>query len=658
MNSKKHSLSKRIGYWFDNTMAQGFGPKVRLLLIVTIVFVALIALLAAIAHGGVREHFLSDFIRSFMYSLGKGGALNTDDAGISVSYFILMLLTIIYCMFFSAILIGLISNALRSKVEDLGKGQSSVLEDNHTLILGFNDSTFVILHELIEANKNLTKPQTVVILGDVEQKNMIEQIQKRVGWKKRTSKTKIVCRTGSIYDFDDLKRCSIETSHSVIINAANDFEAIKAIMACSYILNEAFAEIEKAPFLISIIQNDENLTEARLAATPSVREKLTVLALNEVVARIMVHTSRQPGLSDVFTELFNFTDSELYIIGDDPSCKKLYGKSISEINQELHDGFAVGVKKANGSIVIESPLRTVFEEGDSLIVVEEDDNPLQLSAPHESNIVVPSIQAEPTEKTNVLICGVEPVLDGVLMEYSNYLPAGSSIHVVDNNGRVDSVVTDETREKLSDKDITLSVSDTDINRKRQINKLLDTFAPDCVLILADEEAANPDAEDERVMRILIYLREYRSRVEKQFSITCEMLQSKNKELASATEPDDFIISRQFSALMMSQISYNEDMATLFESLLSSKGFEIYMKPAHWYVPVNEPLDLFSVSEIVANRGETFMGIRQKTNGYYELADINPVKYNTNGTLKEYTFSKDDYLVVLAGNNGFPEMSLD
>lgn len=656
MNNKKHSLGKRIGYWFDNTMAQGFGPKVRLLLIVTIVFVALIALLAAIAHGGVREHFLSDFIRSFMYSLGKGGALNTDDAGISVSYFILMLLTIIYCMFFSAILIGLISNALRSKVEDLGRGQSSVLEDEHTLILGFNDSTFVILHELIEANKNLTKPQTVVILGDVEQKSMIEQIQKRVGWQKRTSKTRIVCRTGSIYDFDDLQSCSIETSHSVIINAANDFEAIKAIMACSHILNNSFDEIEKAPFLISIIQSDENLSEARLAAAPSVRDRLIVLALNEIIARIMVHTSRQPGLSDVFTELFNFTDSELYIVNDDSSFQKLYGKNIADINQIIRDGFAVGVKKSNGNIVIESPITTVFEEGDSLIVVEEDDDPLQLSSLNESNFVVPRIQAEPTEKTNVLIYGVEPVLDAVLMEYSNYLPAGSAIHVVDSSGRFDVVVTDGTREKLSEKEINLTISDTDIKHKRQVNKLLDAFEPDCVLVLADEEAVNHDTEDERVMRILIYLHEYRSRTGKQFSITCEMLQSRNKELASATEPDDFIISRQFSALMMAQISYNKDMATLFESLLSSTGFEIYMKPAHWYLPMNEPLDLFSVSKIVAECGETFMGIRQKVNGYYQLADINPVKYNTNSTLKEYSFTKDDYLVVLAGNNAFPKMT--
>ena len=145
MNRKNYPIRKRIGYWFDNQMARGFGAKVSLLLIVTVIFVILIGLLAALSHGGVHEHFGEDFIRSFMYSLGKGGALTTDDAHISVGYFLLMLLTIIYCMFFSAILIGLISNALRSKVEELGKGHSSVLENDHTLILGFNDSTFILI---------------------------------------------------------------------------------------------------------------------------------------------------------------------------------------------------------------------------------------------------------------------------------------------------------------------------------------------------------------------------------------------------------------------------------------------------------------------------------------------------------------------------------
>ena len=654
--NRKHSFKQRMSYWFDNTMAQGFGAKVRFLLIITIVYVFLVGLLAAISHGGIHDHFGEDFIRSFMYALGKGGALNSDDASISAVYFFLMFLTIIYCMFFSAILIGLISNALRTKVEELGKGRSNVIENDHTLILGFNDATIVLLDELIEANSNLPKQQTIVILGEIDQKDMIEQIRKKIGWPKRNSKTRIVCRTGSIYDFNDLKRCSLETCRVVIVNTTNDFDAVKAIMACSYILNESTDYGEEPPFLVSIIKDEENLIEAKLAAKGKNEKNLVVLALNEVLARIMVHTSRQPGLSDVFTELFNFSGSELYVMINDASYQNLYGKSIAEINQLVQNAFAIGVKKEDGKVIVDAPMKTVFENGDSLIVVKEDDDPLKILS-HTAEIVeTPYMPTKEAEPVCVLIIGAEPVLDDILIEYSKYLPTGSSICIVDRDNTVPSVVTDNTKQRLQLKDINLSIESCDTSQKKHINKLLNTYSPGCVLVLARENAPDLDAEDELVMRTLIYLREYRNRVDSHFSITCEMLQTKNKELAAATGPDDFIISRQFSALMMAQISYNKDMAPLFETLLSSKGYEIYMKPAYWYLPVDTPLDLISVGQIVAARNEVFIGFRQKKDDRYQVADINPKKYNSNNTLKQYTFSQDDYLVVLAEDNEFPSLN--
>lgn len=649
------SFKKRLSYWFDNKMAQGFGPKIRLLLIVTIIFVVIIALLAALSHGGIYKNFISDFIRTFMYSLGKGGALNSDDTKISVIYFILMLLTIIYCMFFTAILIGLINNALRTKVEDLGKGRSNVVENNHILILGFNDATFILLKELIEANKNQNNPQTIVVLGMIDQKNMIDQIHKRIDWPKRRAKTRIICRTGSTYNFDDLKRCSIETCRSVIINASNDFDSIKAIMACSYIINEKKIDTNKQPFFVSIIQNEENLLEAKHAVNGSATDALIILALNDVLARIMVHTSRQPGLSDVFTELFNFLGSELYLFDNDPCFPQFYGKTISDINQMLRTGFAVGVKKPNSEIIIDQPLNTIFEQGDSLIVVALDDNPLWIAPAQASTIETPKISSEQSDSTNVLIIGVAPVLESALREYSNYLTSGSSICVVDHKDQFHSIVEENTLQSLSDNNIDLSVETFDPSRKKNISILMSRFEPDCVLVLANEDAADQEAEDEFIMRTLIYLREYRSRSSHYFSITCEMLRSKDKDLAAATGPDDFIISRHFAALMTAQISQNKEMAPLFETLLSNTGFEVYMKPAYWYVNVNSPINLFDVSRIVAERGEIFIGIRQKENGKYKSAEINPMKIAaTSGIPTEYVFSEDDYFIVLSATSSFPE----
>jgi len=99
---------------------------------------------------------------------------------------------------------------------------------------------------------------------------------------------------------------------------------------------------------------------------------------------------------------------------------------------------------------------------------------------------------------------------------------------------------------------------------------------------------------------------------------------------------------------MAQISQQREISKVFENILSSEGFEVYIKRASWYIEPGEPVDLFTVSHAVAARGEIFIGIRQKENGVYQPAVINPSRFVSDMlTLRQYTFSKDDCFVVLA-----------
>ena len=102
-NRNTHPLRERLTYWFDNRMSEGFLPKVRLLLLITLLFVLLMGTLAALAHGHLSGKMGEDFLRTIMYALGKGGALTTEDTSISILYFAVMLITILYCMFFSVV---------------------------------------------------------------------------------------------------------------------------------------------------------------------------------------------------------------------------------------------------------------------------------------------------------------------------------------------------------------------------------------------------------------------------------------------------------------------------------------------------------------------------------------------------------------------------
>ena len=653
MSRTKYGIRKRLSYWFDNLMVKGLLPKIFVLFIATLIFILIIGTLASIVSGDFGSKAPAGFFTTFMYVLGIGDP-PTSEPSIPESghaYVFLMVLSIFYCMLFTAVLIGLVNEGITNKVDELGTGQSDVLEDGHILILGFNDATLVLLEELIEANRYSKVTETVVVLGSPERSQMIEALKRRIGRSSSHPRTKIICRTGSIYGFSDLKRCSLATSRVVIVNAATDFESVKAIMACSHILDESDSENE--PYIIAVIHGQESISESRVAGrSKHAIDRLEILSLNEVLGRIMVHTSRQPGLSDVFTELFNYADDEFYIMDDDPSFGLLYGKSVAEINHYLQMSYAVGVKKGSDDVIVGPPHNTLFEEGDSLIVVKENDSPLQVSQKPARKIDLEPHPFTIEEQVNVLVIGVPPIVASILVEYASYLHVGSALYVVD--------IETDTAEKaelfseaiplLEEKGIELVRVNADASRKRQLMQILDECQPGCVLILADK-TQDPDLEDERIIRMLLYLREYRAQKGIDFSITSEMLLTQDKELAAATEPDDFIVGRQLSALLMAQIARNRKLASLFDILLSSEGFEVYMKPAMRYVPLDQPIDLVSASEAVANKGEVFIGVRQKIGDTYLPTEINPSKYVSDmQTLRQYVFGKDDYLVVLAEDN--------
>ncbi len=68
-------------------------------------------------------------------------------------------------IFIVSMFIGILSNGLQERVEDLRKGRSFVVEHNHTVILGWSSQIFSIISELVIANANQSR-SCIVILAD------------------------------------------------------------------------------------------------------------------------------------------------------------------------------------------------------------------------------------------------------------------------------------------------------------------------------------------------------------------------------------------------------------------------------------------------------------------------------------------------------------
>ena len=167
---------------------------------------------------------------------------------------------------------------------------------------------------------------------------------------------------------------------------------------------------------------------------------------------------------------------------------------------------------------------------------------------------------------------------------------------------------------------------------------------DHVLLLCADDIS-PQRADARALITLLHLRDIAEKTGATFSITTEMLDVRDRELADAAKADDFIVSDKLSSLMLAQLSESRELAIVFRDLFTSEGSEVYLKPAGDYVVVGEPVNFFTIAEAATRRGEVAIGYRRVAyagNAAREYGVvINPPKSDM------VTFSERDNVVVLA-----------
>lgn len=641
---KKYSLKQRMQFRFDRIMSKGVASKIGLLIVITLIFILIMGILAAIILGDLHGLLPWTSWKTLMYTLDPG---NLDGAEGRHLYIAMMLVATLYGLFFTAVLIGLINDAISQKMDSLARAKGAVIAEGHTVILGFNESTFVILYELIEANLNQKEKQAVVIMDDVDPIEMREQVNAFIKQNKHSKNTRIYCRNGSIYDREDLEKCSVLTSRSIIINTQNDFDTTKAILACTSILNEHPEDSDS--YTVAVVYDAKNEDAAQIAGCDGrENDRLVMLPLQKTLARIAVHTSRQPGISKVFTEVFSYDDNEFYILDKDDCFDRLYGKTITQINLMLKAAIAIGVYNEQNGIVIDDPEKVTFEKGDKLILLQDDDDPLVTEETEFSPQSFEGITMKPAEKCKCLVIRARPITNDVLIEQPNYFSPGSSVILAGEKQNLDEYLSPDVRKVFEDTNIDFVVREVEnLHTKKCIDELMQQYLPNYVLILSG--VVTPDemeAEDEETIKILLYLREFQRVTGHKFFVTSQLNSVKNQKLANVTGTDDFIISRHIAALLMTQISQTRELRQLFDVLLESEGYELYMEKASGFVPTGTPVDIYTAINAASKQQRILVGIRQMNGGKFLDPDVNPLKYE-NGELKKYIFTEQDYFIVLA-----------
>ena len=265
-----------------------------------------------------------------------------------------------------ATLISIINAGLSTKLDELRKGHSQVIERDHIVILGWSPQIFPVISELVLANAS-RKNQRIVVLADQDMIEMHDAIRQRVP---DTRTTRIVCRSGSPLDLDVLDICSPQTARSIIVlsptEGDRDADVIRTLLA----ITNAPTRRPEPYRIVAELHDSRNVEVARLASRG---EAVCVLA-GDLIGRIAAQACRQPGLSVVYMDLLDFEGHEFYF-HEEP---ELAGASFGAILARFRDSAVAGIVPRDGVPMLNPPMETLLAAGDRLIVLAEDDDAIHL----------------------------------------------------------------------------------------------------------------------------------------------------------------------------------------------------------------------------------------------------------------------------------------
>jgi len=634
--SMKPTFSQRLRYHFDNLMSRGTPAMIGMLFVLSLIVVFIAGAVISIT-GFVQEgergrlSFGEAAWESLMRTLDSG----TMGGDTGVGFRLVMLFVTLGGIFVVSALIGVLNNAIEGQMERLRKGRSRVLESNHTLVLGWSAQIFTILNELMAANENQTNAR-IVVLASKDKVEMEDEIRERV---KVRGKTRIICRSGGPIDPNDIEITSPHAAKSIIVlppeNSDPDIDVIKTVLALT---NNPDRRAE--PYhIVTQIRNTKNMDVLKLVGE---KDNVQAVLTGDLIARVVAQTSRQSGLSVVYTELMDFGGDEIYFKHE----SALAGKTFGEALLAYEDSCLMGLRKADGMILLSPPMDTLIDDSDQIFALSADDDTIHLSSlsliPIDEALIRSTAKPLEPQPEKCLILGWNRSGTTIVHELDHYVSKGSQVTVVADVFNIEKQIRAQGGKLQNQKLVVQEGETTD----RDLLNGLHVEEYDHVIVLA-YSTLEPQEADAQTLVTLLHLRDMAEKDETPFSIVSEMLDLRNRELAEAAQVDDFIVSEHLVSLMMSQLSENAELFDVFTDIFDPEGAEIYLKPVSDYVATGEPVNFYTVVEAARRRGETALGYRSTSEandaGKAYGVHTNPKKS------EKVTFAPEDKVIVIAEN---------
>ncbi|MBQ6487633.1 MAG: hypothetical protein IJI75_00260 [Solobacterium sp.] len=593
---RKVTLRKKIRYWLDYRMASGTASMVKLLLtlvLTAVVFVtALVLLFHLQAEGKGVIAIFWDNLRSAMSS-----SFPSSDSG-SLLYIVLYTLLGLTGMVFTGMLIGIFSSTIRGRIIALQEENPEIIEENHTVILGFRTGEYALLKEMIKSTWK--DRRTIVIVEDMERQDMEQAIRKNVAV---PNNIRLITIKGDTTSPNDLRCCAIPDCSTLVVNTRNRGRTVKTLLAAEILMMGS----SRRPRIVASVDSN-----TRVFSREMMKESgITMLYSGDIVARIIARSTTQTGIFEALLDMIDFDNYEFYFEHRPETAGLPFGSVVLSGRK----GIVTGLFRNEKALINPAP-DTIIKENDILITFEEDPGDLILEDPKE--LQPPSgfieIPSKPIEE--VVIFGINSSILTILQELPDNI---RHIKLIGVSQQDKAAFIPENEKFVSE--LTADYRSTEYDRN-----LLDMVRDAShVCILSDHRKKEEDSDTETMLRI-IRLRNIKKKYGWSFTITAEMRCENNRDLITMEDSEDFIVATDLSSMMLSQISADVRRAPVFNELLSEEGSEAYLKPASEMGLAGTEMTYKELLKHVYERGGILMGIRTKDVPFKIIAgSVLPVK---------------------------------
>ncbi|KAL1180873.1 hypothetical protein V6Z11_A02G008500 [Gossypium hirsutum] len=531
------------------------------------------------------------------------------------------------------------------QLDSLRKGRSEVVEQNHTLILGWSDKLGSLLNQLVIANESLGGG-IVVVMAERDKEEMELDIAKMEFDFRGTS---VICRSGSPLILADLKKVSVSKARAIVVLAddgnadQSDARALRTVLSLTGV-----KEGLRGHIVVELSDLDNEVLVKLVGG-----ELVETVVAHDVIGRLMIQCARQPGLAQIWEDILGFENCEFYI----KRWPQLDGMQFEDVLISFPDAIPCGVKVASrgGKIILNPEDSYVLQGGDEVLVIAEDDDtyapgalPMVWRGSLAGDFIVPKL----TEK--ILLCGWRRDMEDMIMVLDAFLAPGSELWMFNE------VVESERERKLIDGGLDLSrlVNITLVHRegnaviRRHLESLpLESF--DSILILADESVEDSAIQaDSRSLATLLLIRDIQAKrlpyreamvtrgqrgsfsrgswigemqqASDRSVIISEILDPRTKNLLSMSKISDYVLSNELVSMALAMVAEDRQINDVLEELFAEEGNELHIRLAELYLHEGEEMSFYEIILRARQKREIVIGYRLEN---AERAVINPPNKN-------------------------------